>query len=262
MKEEGYVFILINPTFKENWVKIGYSNKSIDALLQEVNEADIPLPYELYATMHTAKYVEAENLVKNYIESFTDRQLHSNRSFFNVSPEEALEILYQVKDVLDDAVICEMANTVRQESSKGKTPKPERKATKKAKIQNLPELPKGRIKLLLNGKGPYQKYEFGYRVIEEFLIENPKTTFKELQQLFPHKLIGSWSGWPLLQPDLEFAQKTKDEGRMRYYAGKGGCILTTSDGVRFMVSSQWDWRNLPGLLQTIEKYGMTWSVAK
>lgn len=128
---------------------------------------------------------------------------------------------------------------------------------------DLSEKLKGRsIKLSINGKGPYSKCEFGYRVIEEYLLENPTTTFKELQQLFPHDLVGSWSSWPLLQPDLEFAQRTKEEGRMRYFEGIGGGVFTTSDGIKFMVSNQWDWKNLPALLRVVEEQGMTYEIWK
>lgn len=128
---------------------------------------------------------------------------------------------------------------------------------------DLSEKLKGRsIKLSINGKGPYSKCEFGYRVVEEYLLENPTTTFKELQQLFPHDLVGSWSSWPLLQPDLEFAQRTKEEGRMRYFEGIGGGVFTTSDGIKFMVSNQWDWKNLPALLRVVEEQGMTYEIWK
>ena len=151
----------------------------------------------------------------------------------------------------------------REDQTHTKAKSSKENATQRTGDKDLAEKLKGRsVKLSLNGKGPYQKYEFGYRVIEEYLIENPKTTFKELQQLFPHELVGSWSSWPLLQPDLEFVKKTKDEGRMRYYTGKEGCILTTSDGIGFMVSSQWDWKNLPALLRVVNKQGMTYEILK
>ena len=136
-------------------------------------------------------------------------------------------------------------------------------ATRRTGDKDLADNLSGRnTKLSINGKGPYQKCEVGYRVIEAYLDEHPKTTFEELQQIFPHKLVGSWGSWPLLQPDLEFAHATKNEGRMRYYAGERGGVLTTFDGKRFMVSSQWDWRNLPALLRVIEEQGMTYKIIK
>lgn len=142
------------------------------------------------------------------------------------------------------------------------------KTTKENKTQRtgdkvLAEKLKGRsTKISINGKGSYQKCEVGYRVIEAYLEGHPNTTFEELQQIFPHKLTGSWSSWPLLQPDLEFAKATQKEGRMRYYDGEGGSVLTTADGKRFMVSSQWDWKNLPALLRVVSEQGMTYEILK
>lgn len=130
----------------------------------------------------------------------------------------------------------------------------------KPKDNHLDVLKGKNVRFSLNGKGSYRKFEFAYRVIEEYLVEHPKTTFNELQQQFPRDLVGSWSSWPLLQPDLDSAQRTKAEGRMRYYEGTGGCVLTTSDGIRFMVSSQWDWKNLKSLLDRIEELGMSYKI--
>ena len=61
--------------------------------------------YEIYATLRTRKYNEAEKLVHHYIERFTNLRIEKKREFFNVKPEEALEIFREVATLLDDAVI-------------------------------------------------------------------------------------------------------------------------------------------------------------
>lgn len=110
-KEPGYVYILTNPSFREDWVKIGKSSRPVDVRSKELDNTAVPLPFEIFATMKTAKYNEAEKLVHRYIERFTNLRIRNNREFFNVQPEEALEIFREVATLLDDAVIEEVYKT-------------------------------------------------------------------------------------------------------------------------------------------------------
>lgn len=107
-KEPGYVYILTNPSFREDWVKIGKSSRPVDVRSKELDNTAVPLPFEIFATMKTVKYNEAEKLVHRYIERFTNLRIRNNREFFNVKPEEALEIFKDVALVIDDAVIDEV----------------------------------------------------------------------------------------------------------------------------------------------------------
>lgn len=107
-KEPGYVYILTNPSFREDWVKIGRSSRPVDVRSKELDNTAVPLPFEIYATLKTEKYVEAEKLIHRYIERFTNLRIRDNREFFNVKPEVALDIFRDVSDVLGDAVIDEV----------------------------------------------------------------------------------------------------------------------------------------------------------
>ena len=108
MKEKGYVYILTNPAFRENWVKIGYTNRTVEERVKDLDGTAVPLPFDIYATMCTAKYKEAETLIHHSLERFTNLRIRKSREFFNVSPEKALEIFKDVKLLLDDAVIEEV----------------------------------------------------------------------------------------------------------------------------------------------------------
>ncbi len=108
MKEAGYVYILTNPSFKEDWVKIGKSSRPVDIRSKELDNTAVPLPFEIYATLKTVKYSEAEKLIHHYIERFTKLRIRDNREFFNVSPENALAIFKDVSLLLDDAEIEEV----------------------------------------------------------------------------------------------------------------------------------------------------------
>jgi len=111
--EPGYVYILTNPSFREDWVKIGKSSRPVDVRSKELDNTAVPLPFEIFATMKTAKYNEAEKLVHRYIERFTNLRIRNNREFFNVKPEEALNIFSDVAMLLDDAEIkvCNRRNS-------------------------------------------------------------------------------------------------------------------------------------------------------
>ena len=85
-KEPGYVYILTNPSFREDWVKIGKSSRPVDVRTKELDNTAVPLPFEIFATMKTAKYNEAEKLVHRYIGRFTNLRIRRNREFFNVTP--------------------------------------------------------------------------------------------------------------------------------------------------------------------------------
>ena len=104
-KEPGFVYILTNPSFKEDWVKIGRSSRPVDIRSKELDNTAVPLPFEIYATMRTERYVEAEKLIHRYIERFSNLRIRDNREFFNVQPEVALDIFRDVAGVLGDAII-------------------------------------------------------------------------------------------------------------------------------------------------------------
>ncbi|MBQ1980546.1 MAG: GIY-YIG nuclease family protein [Alistipes sp.] len=92
MKEAGYVYILTNPSFKEDWVKIGKSSRPVDIRSKELDNTAVPLPFEIYATLKTVKYEEVERLVHKTIDRLTDLRIRQNREFFNVPPAKALDI--------------------------------------------------------------------------------------------------------------------------------------------------------------------------
>ncbi len=138
-KEPGFVYILTNPSFKEDWVKIGRSSRPVNVRSKELDNTAVPLPFEIYATLKTEKYVEAEKLIHRYIERFTNLRIRDNREFFNVKPEVALEIFRDVADVLGDAVIEEvhkksiMGDAPEKQKGNHKTP-----FRKEARVWMLP----------------------------------------------------------------------------------------------------------------------------
>lgn len=106
-KEIGYVYILTNPSFREDWVKIGKSSRPVDVRSKELDNTAVPLPFEIFATMKTEKYDRVERLVHKTIDRLTDLRIRQNREFFNVSPQVALDIFKDIAQTIDDAEVVE-----------------------------------------------------------------------------------------------------------------------------------------------------------
>lgn len=108
--QKGYVYILTNPSFREDWVKIGKSARPVDVRSKELDNTAVPLPFEIFATMETAKFNEVEKLVHKTIDRLTDLRIRQNREFFNVPPKTALEIFTEIADTIEDAVVLRYAD--------------------------------------------------------------------------------------------------------------------------------------------------------
>lgn len=110
--EAGYVYILTNPSFREDWVKIGKSSRAVDVRSKELDNTAVPLPFEIYATMQTVKFNEVEKLVHKTIDRLTDLRIRQNREFFNVAPQIALDIFKDIASTIDDAIITVYENNM------------------------------------------------------------------------------------------------------------------------------------------------------
>lgn len=104
-KEPGYVYILTNPSFREDWVKIGKSSRPVDVRSKELDNTAVPLPFEIFATLKTVKFNEVENLVHRTFDCLTDLRIRPRREFFNVAPQVALKIFRDIAVAIDDAEI-------------------------------------------------------------------------------------------------------------------------------------------------------------
>ena len=123
-KEPGYVYILTNPSFREDWVKIGKSSRPVDVRSKELDNTAVPLPFEIFATMKTTKYNEVEKLVHKTIDRLTDLRIRQNREFFNVAPQMALDIFRDIAMAIDDAEIIEYESNLPIDPDTDKIDKP------------------------------------------------------------------------------------------------------------------------------------------
>lgn len=103
--QQGFVYILTNPSFREDWIKIGKSIRPVDVRSKELDNTAVPLPFEIYATMRTAQYDKVEKHMHKTIDRLTNLRIRKNREFFNIKPEVALDILRDIAEITPDAEI-------------------------------------------------------------------------------------------------------------------------------------------------------------
>jgi hypothetical protein len=102
----GYVYILTNPSFKDDWVKIGKSSREVNVRSKELDNTAVPLPFSIFATLKTSKYNEAEKFIHKMIDMVApDIRIRKGREFFNITPIKAYEILKLCAEQYDDAVV-------------------------------------------------------------------------------------------------------------------------------------------------------------
>ena len=123
-----------------------------------------------------------------------------------------------------------------------------------------PEDLAGRDKYIkLNGV-VYPKSQLGYGVIKEYLIKYPKTPINELKSIFHIGLLGSWGRWNLIEDNLEAANSQKDVDNKYRHLIKDQFVLTSGDGVKFVVCNQWDKVNVLNLLQIAKEQGWNFEI--
>ena len=110
LEQVGWVYILTNPSFREDWVKIGKSSRPVDVRSKELDNTAVPLPFEIFATLKTAKYEIVEKQMHKAIDRLTQLRIRKNREFFNIDPQKAYEQLSDLAESLDDAELLRYEN--------------------------------------------------------------------------------------------------------------------------------------------------------
>ena len=105
MQEKGYVYILTNPSFREDWVKIGKSSRPVDVRSKELDNTAVPLPFEIYATVKSSKYSYIESSLHKILTDLADKRIRKNCEFFNMKPEEAFRYLKLIAEMDENAEI-------------------------------------------------------------------------------------------------------------------------------------------------------------
>lgn len=110
---EGYVYILTNPCFKEHLIKIGMTKREADIRAKELYRYNtaLPHPFKVFAIFKTKKYKEVERFIHKTLDNITDSRVNQNREFFDIDPYIILNLLKDLADLLEEAhpVLCKEA---------------------------------------------------------------------------------------------------------------------------------------------------------
>ena len=112
--QRGFVYILTNPSYKDNIIKIGYTTNLKNRLAQ-LDKTGVPTPFDPYMTVETAKYVQLEKVIHHEIDKLTNFRTRNNREFFEIDPVDAADLLKNLVRLLDDAEIVEYGNVINVE---------------------------------------------------------------------------------------------------------------------------------------------------
>ncbi len=120
---------------------------------------------------------------------------------------------------------------------------------------------KGRISMSLNGEGKYSKREMVLAIVKEFLKQSPGTTLSELKATFRRDYLGRFAQYEFIQEDVETAKNWKElgEDHNHYFLND---VLTSGDGVDFVVCVEWDRTNIIKVLGIAKALGWTFGIIK
>ena len=121
---------------------------------------------------------------------------------------------------------------------------------------------KGRVSIRLNGTEYKTKGLMGFAIVKEYLKAHPQTTIEELKDTFHNALLGRWGAWNFIEDDIEAARNLKEETSMYRHLLKEEYILISGDGVKFVVSNQWEKANVLNLLQIAKNEGWSYEIVR
>jgi len=107
--QRGFVYILTNPSYKDNIIKIGFTINLKNRLAQ-LDKTGVPTPFDPYMTVETTKYKELEKVIHHELDKLTDFRTRENREFFEIDPIDAADLLKNLAQLLDDSEIVEYGN--------------------------------------------------------------------------------------------------------------------------------------------------------
>jgi hypothetical protein len=118
--KKGFVYILTNPSYKDNIIKIGFTI-DLKQRLAQLDKTGVPTPFEPYMTVETVKYKELEKVIHHELDKLTDFRTRENREFFEIDPIDAADLLKNLSHLLDDVEIVEYGNVSSVEEKSAST---------------------------------------------------------------------------------------------------------------------------------------------
>jgi T5orf172 domain len=120
---KGYVYILTNPAFTANTIKVGKTSRTVEERIKELDTTGVPLPYEIYASFHTSKFNELEKHAHKVLSKYLNKRIRDNREFFNIDPKEAFGLISEAIPLLPDCEVKLYAETETKREDNNKLSK-------------------------------------------------------------------------------------------------------------------------------------------
>lgn len=99
--KSGVVYCLVNPSFKENWIKIGRTI-NMEERLRSLNNTSVPLPFEVFSIIKTSDMFSMEQFVH---EEFTEKRINEKREYFNIEPNEVTKLFIRLSKLIDGSQV-------------------------------------------------------------------------------------------------------------------------------------------------------------
>lgn len=96
---KGSVYILSNPTYKKDILKIGYTTRTIDERIDELSSTGVPTKFQLELCLEVDDAPKLEKILHNKF-----REHNYNKEFFQVPIKKAVEICKLT--LLDIDIVC------------------------------------------------------------------------------------------------------------------------------------------------------------
>jgi hypothetical protein len=114
--KEQYVYIMSNPSFPEDMLKIGWTREHPNIRANDLHTSGIPTPFIVEYVIITPAGSKLEKQIHNHIKNY---RVNSNREFFKISKDELTEILTKVL-MLELTPITEITAPINTKMSYGK----------------------------------------------------------------------------------------------------------------------------------------------
>ena len=97
--------------------------------------------------------------------------------------------------------------------------------------------------------------------MSKFVKENPTVTFSKLQATFKRSYLGQFSRYEFLEANIQQARNWRElgEDHVHYFIDN---VITSGDGVPFVVCVEWDRTNIVPVLGIAKALGWTIKVVE
>lgn len=110
---KGYIYIMTNPGFKDELVKIGYADDPENRRKTLSNTSGVPAEFEIYATYEVQETLKDKKLHELIDRLNPDLRFRGNREFYQMPAEDAYNML---------RAIAEISHTEKRLKRQEKTP--------------------------------------------------------------------------------------------------------------------------------------------